>query len=164
MAEPETNNVVPLRADVELEQKEPKEQKSTRVAARWGTRLGKSFTPISRYFLHNAHRIKPAGMPNAKGLTPTESLVLIHLMDHKWDERDPYPALGTIAERMSLSRRQVRDTMKRLEDLGLISRVPSVRGGTNRIDMGKLLVQLEALMDEDVAATDAQELNAGAVQ
>ncbi len=147
-----STNVVTLHPPTEpLED----EKRKRGVDARWGARLGKHFTPISSYFLQNAYRLKPLGMPKAKGLSPSETLALVHLFDHQWDERDAYPSLQTIADRMSLSRRQVRDIMKRLEDLKLLTRIRGPLGGTNRYNLTPLKKRLEQLMDDDIAASDA---------
>lgn len=147
---------------IHQEEPSPVEEKATPtkkgVEARWGAKLGKSFTPISSYLLHNAFRVKPLDMPHAKGLSPSEVMVVIHLFDHQWGERNGYPSLLTIAKRMSLSRRQVRDIVKRLEDLKLLTRIPGPPGSTNRYDLAPLKKRLEALMAEEVDAADAAEL------
>lgn len=155
------SNVVPIHQEEAPTPAAPAPEKRKGVDARWGNKLGKSFTPVSRYLLHNAHRVKPDGMPNAKGLSPAEVMVVIHLFDHQWDERNAFPSLLTIAKRMSLSRRQVRDIVKRLEDLKLLSRLPGPPGGTNRYDLAPLKNRLEQMMDADVTANDKAELEEG---
>jgi hypothetical protein len=118
------------------------------VAARWTARLAdRHFTPISEVFLHNLQRLRPN--PGARGLNPTEALVIIQLMSHKWDNRAPFPALTTIAERIGLQVRSVRAAVKRLEDLGYLRREPSTYGGPNRYHMDGLFAALEGLLDED---------------
>ena len=118
------------------------------VAARWTPRLAeRHFTPISEVFLHNLQRLRPN--PGARGLNPTEALVIIQLMSHKWDSRAPFPALTTIAERLGLQVRSVRAAVKRLEDLGYLRREPSTYGGPNRYHLDGLFTALEALVEED---------------
>ena len=123
-----------------------------RPEVRWGQKLGSRFTPVSQFFLHNYYRLRPH--EGARGLSSTEVMVLIHLMDHKWDTRDPFPTLTLIAKRMDMKVRNVRDTVKRLEDLGYLTRIPSTNGGPNRYALNGLIVALEKLMAEDIAKTD----------
>lgn len=118
------------------------------VAARWTPRLAAHyFTPVSEVFLHNLHRLRPHD--GARGLNPTETLVIIQIMSHKWDGRAPFPALTTIAERIGLDVRSVRASVKRLEGLGYLRREPSPYGGPNRYHLDGLFQALERLLDED---------------
>ena len=119
------------------------------VAARWTARLAERYTPISEVFLHNLHRLRRH--PNERGLNPTETLIIIQIMSHKWDGRAPFPALTSIAERMSLDVRTVRASVKRLENLGYLRREPSLNGGPNAYHLDGLFRALEALQDEDEA-------------
>jgi hypothetical protein len=83
---------------------------------------------VSSYFLGNYCRLNPAG----GGLTSTEAMVIIQLMDHKWDERAPYPTVRTLAKRMGLSVRAVRSALENLQKMGYLQREPSSVGGPNR--------------------------------
>lgn len=125
------------------------------VAARWTPRLAEHhFTPVSEVFLHNLQRLRPH--PGARGLNPTETLVIIQIMSHKWDSRAPWPALTKIAERIGLDVRTVRAAVKRLEELGYLRREPSILGGTNRYHLDGLFRALESLLDENAStATEA---------
>lgn len=123
------------------------------VAARWSTRLATRFCPVPTYFLENYHRLRPG--PNANGLSSTEAMVVIHLVSFKWSARAPFPTVGTIAERMGLHERSVRAAVRNLEQLGYLKREFSRHGGPNRYHFDGLIQALEALMDQDLAAADA---------
>lgn len=57
----------------------------------------------------------------ALGVTPLELAFTIHVWHYWWNERDPYPALNTIAERMATSRRQVRRYVESLKEKGFLT-------------------------------------------
>lgn len=147
--------VVPFPAPPAPAQSVPPADKrhSRSVEVRWTARLAKSFCPVSSYFLANYHRLRPH--EQAKGLTSTEAMVLIQIMDHRWDERAPFPAMKTLAQRMGLAARTIRAAIKNLEDLGYIRRERSIWGGPNRYHFKGLFEALEKLMDEDAAKRDA---------
>lgn len=128
---------------------------SRKVEARWTPKLATRFCPVSSFFLGNYHRLAPHG--GARGLNSTEALLIIHLMDYKWDARAPYPTLTTISEKMGLTVRAVRSAVKRLEDLGYLVREPSRNGGPNRYHLEGLFKALEELQEKDVSASDAAE-------
>ncbi len=125
-------------------------------AARWSPKIATGhFTPVPEYFLHNLHRLRPHD--HAQGLTPLEALVIVQIVSHKWDERAPFPALGTIAERLSVSRRTIRAALERLEDLGYVRREYSSTGGTSRYHFDGLVRAIEALIAEDARKLAAAE-------
>jgi DNA-binding transcriptional ArsR family regulator len=126
----------------------------SKVAKRWTNRLGAHFCPVSTFFLENYHRL--AAAPGQPGLNSTEAMLVIHLVDFKWDERDPFPTVGTLATRMGLTPRHVRDTLKSLQERGYVDRIPGASGGRNRYDLRGLFDALEALMDADVQKRDEQ--------
>lgn len=126
-----------------------------KVAARWTPRLGEHFCAVSSYFLANYHRLKPHD--GARGLNSSEVMLIVHLIDHKWDERAPYPSLKKIATRMGLDVRSVRGIVKRLEELGYLQRVLSQSGGPSKYKLEGLFAALEKLMDADVSARDQAE-------
>ncbi len=81
-------------------------------------------------------------------------MLIIQLIDYKWDEAAPFPSIGTLAKRMGNSPRHVRDTMKKLEDLGYLKRIARAYGGSNMIDLSGLFSALEKLQAEDAAKVD----------
>lgn len=126
----------------------------------WSPKLARKFTAISSYFLANMHRIGPEG---GKGLTPSEAMVIIQLFSFKWDERAPKPALRTIATRLGLAVRTVRDIVKHLEGQGLVEREYNTEGGCNRYHFNGLFARLEALMAKDADASEADSSDTKAV-
>lgn len=120
------------------------------IARRTTERLAaRGFCGVPSYFLQNYHRLPPP-TPGQRGLTSTEAMLLIHLLDFKWDEHPPFPALETLAERMGITARAVRKAMVHLEECKFLERIPD-RRRTNRYDMTGLFRALEKLMDDDGA-------------
>lgn len=115
--------------------KQSKEQPSP-VQRIWTPPLGTKFSPVSHQFLENYHRL---------GLSNTEAMFVLQLMSFKWDERDPYPALGTVASRMGMGLRSARKIAKKLEDANLIMRFKRSKGSTNRYHLTGLFNALSAL-------------------
>lgn len=103
------------------------QEKNHAIRERWGGHhaLADQFTPISLFFLQHAHKLEvPAKKGKTKRLSSSEVMFIIHMMSFKWDRREPYPSLKTIAARMNLQTRQVRNIVASLEKGGYIQRVP----------------------------------------
>lgn len=120
-----------------------------RVAERWTPPLARQFCPVSSAFLRHYHRLRPA--PGAPGLNSTEAILIIHLMDHKWGEAAPFPAVDTLAERMGVSGRAVRKAVARLEACGYVVR-ELIPGRSNRYRLDGLFAALEELLNEAAPA------------
>lgn len=87
------------------------------------------------------------------GLNPTQLAVLMQLCDFWWDDaRKPHPGVKRLAERLSLSERQVRRYIKELEQAGFVQRVErhAAHGGkqTNIYDLSGLVKRLKELEPE----------------
>lgn len=124
-----------------------------KMADRWTPKLARSgFCPVSSYFLANYHRLKPH--PGAEGLSSTEAMVLIQILDFKWDSKMPFPTISTLATRMGLAPRTVRAAIARVEALGYVERVLAPNGGPNRYKFDGLFKALEAMYDQDLEAAD----------
>lgn len=123
--------------------------KKYRVSERWTSPLARQFCPVSSAFLQHYHRLRPA--PGAPGLNSTEALLIIHLMDYKWDQRAPFPAVETLAQRMGMSDRAVRKAVARLEACGYVVR-EQVPGRSNRYRLDGLFAALEELLNEEAPA------------
>lgn len=87
------------------------------------------------------------------GLNPTQLAVLMQLCDFWWEEaRKPHPGVKTLAERLSLSERQVRRYIAELEQAGLVQRIErhAGHGGkqTNIYDLSGLVAKLKELEPE----------------
>jgi DNA-binding MarR family transcriptional regulator len=149
-----TDNVVPLPT-MPLQFAAPEDTaKKHKVEVRLTPKLANGFCAVPSILIQGAHRLRPH--EGAQGLTPTEVLVIIHLLDRKWDARMPFPAITTIAEQMGLKPRTVRGAIQRLEKLGYLKRHPMMNGGPNRYDLSGLFAALEKLLEEDVAKSDAE--------
>jgi DnaD N-terminal domain len=77
------------------------------------------------------------------GVTAAEMMFSIHIWQYWWTEKDPYPALQTIADRMSVTRRQVRNYAQGLKAKGYLvvnERADQTLGQlTSEYDFGPLL-------------------------
>jgi hypothetical protein len=92
------------------------------------------------------------------GITPGEMLFVIHIWQHWWTERDPYPSLGTIAARMGISRRQARNHASSLKTKGYLrvnERTAAGRGQlSSEYDFAPLL-QAVANLDDGTPGNDS---------
>lgn len=81
------------------------------------------------------------------GLSPTDMLVLMNLTMHWWyAHQRPFPRTSTIAARMGVETRTVQRSLKKLTDLGLLTRVAEKDdAGEERIvcDLSGLVGRLE---------------------
>ncbi|MCF6319866.1 MAG: helix-turn-helix domain-containing protein [Proteobacteria bacterium] len=87
------------------------------------------------------------------GLNSQQLIILLQLADFWWDKsRKPYPAVGTIAERIGLSQRQTRRHIAALEKAGFIKRIQrtAVHKGklSNEYDLTGLVDKLRKLAPE----------------
>lgn len=87
------------------------------------------------------------------GLNPTQLAVLLQLCDFWWDrERKPFPSKETLAQRLSLSERQVQRYIAELEQAGLVQRIErrGSNGGklSNTYDLNGLVRRLQELEPE----------------
>lgn len=86
-------------------------------------------------------------------LSPTQLAVLLQLCDFWWDkERKPFPSKETLAQRLSLSERQVQRYIAELENEGLVRRIErrASNGGklSNTYDLSGLVNRLQNLEPE----------------
>ncbi|MEP9369985.1 helix-turn-helix domain-containing protein [Xanthobacter sp. VNH20] len=86
-------------------------------------------------------------------LTATQLAVLLQLCDFWWDkERKPFPSKETLAQRLSLSPRQVQRYIAELEQEGLVRRIErrASNGGklSNTYDLSGLVKRLQELEPE----------------
>jgi len=81
------------------------------------------------------------------GMTADELVFVVHLLQHKWSEKDPFPRLQTIAERMGKSWRQVHryaQSLKKKCLLGITNRVLKGRGmTTSEYDLSPLFLAIQ---------------------
>lgn len=112
------------------------------IGNRWTPALVKGgWTPVSTYFIDNYHRLDPK-------FTSLEAMLVIHLIRHKWDERNPYPTFGTLSERMGISATATRNHARSLEKKGYLRRLMT-KGSSNQFDLKPLFKALELLVAAD---------------
>ncbi len=93
--------------------------------ARIGAKVGKASNEFG--FLHRP--LASASFATEAGLNATQLAVLMHLCDFWWKkDSPPYPSLKTLAERLSLSERQVRRHIADMENAGMLQRVERTAG------------------------------------
>ncbi len=90
------------------------------INEKWGEKLGEiskwrraglgGFIPVVRSFLRLYSKV---------GLSPTEAMFVIHLMDSKWDIRHPTVKTKILAERMNVSLPQLKRYIRSLEGKGM---------------------------------------------
>ncbi len=104
------------------------------------------------------------------GLTSPQAMVLLHLLDHWWHSSSglPWPAKKTLANRMSVTERQIQRILADLENEGLISRQARFysSGGqkSNAYDLGGLIKRLKKLEPAFRAEKDAKKQRRAAAE
>ncbi len=82
------------------------------IVARWGDELlDDGFTVLPNLIMKHYAKL---------GVSPSEMMLVAHIVQYQWTEKNPYPSLQGIAERMGLSRRQVNNYIKSLKDKGYL--------------------------------------------
>ena len=124
----------------------PSKPKSTKASSdKWGPEvMGLGFCILPSLIFRAQRRL---------GLNPTQLAVLLQLADFWWDAaRKPFPKKVDLAERLSLSDRQVQRHIADLEEAGFVRRIErtaSHRGKiSNEYDLSGLVEKLKALEPE----------------
>ncbi|AXT35619.1 helix-turn-helix domain-containing protein [Phaeobacter sp. LSS9] len=133
-------------SDKVVVQLRPKKQKAgTSSERKWGKKvIDLGFCIVPSLLLRAQQRL---------GLNPTQLAVLMQLCDFWWDDaRKPHPGVKRLAERLSLSERQVRRYIAELEQAGYVQRIErrASHGGkqTNIYDLSGLVKRLKELEPE----------------
>src|SRR3712207_165398 len=75
-------------------------------------------------------------------ITPTEMMFIIHIWQYWWNEKDPYPSLRTIADRMGISWRNAQRYVASLKQKAVLVVTPRFAAGlgqmTNEYDFSPL--------------------------
>jgi DNA-binding transcriptional ArsR family regulator len=117
----------------ETEQERP----AWRIEKRLTPALAKrGFTPVPSVFLDHYWKMK---------VTPTEAMVVVHLLSYKWTPKHPYPRLRVIADKMGLTPTTVRSYLRSLEKKNLVKRIPR-SGQSNEFDLNPLFAKLEEIV------------------
>lgn len=90
------------------------------------------------------------------GLSPTEAMVIIHLMSFKWDDKLPFPSVATLKSKLGLSDSRLRVLLRGLEAKQVVERVRR-KGRSNEYAFDGLISKLEQLK----RSKKARERNSG---
>lgn len=102
------------------------------IAERWGPAVDAGFVAVPNILLRAQDKL---------GLTPTDVVVLLHILTHWWHrDRLPTPRSTAIAKRSGIGHRTVQRSMRRLEKLGFVERV--------RVAKDKTEYKLDGLRDQ----------------
>lgn len=87
-------------------------------------------------------------------LTMGEAVFVLHLMQFKWDEKEPFPSYKVIAAQMGVSDKMARRHAKSLEDKHYLRREKR-QGLSNRFDLNPLFDALAQAAAERAGKTTA---------
>jgi hypothetical protein len=96
-----------------------------------------SYLPVFEPFFAGVAKLDPP-------LTPTQAMLVLHLMSFKWRDGAPFVSYDTLAGRMNLSAKMVQRHAKTLARAGYL-RIEERRGRSNRFHLDGLF---DALRDE----------------
>jgi predicted transcriptional regulator len=114
------------------------------IRAKWpGSLLAAGFVPVARVFLRNFSRL---------GLSASEALFLINLLDYKWGERPAFPSQRKLAADMQLSVFEVGSAIEALVEKGFLERVRVGESGEG-YEFAGLYRHLEELLKSGKAWT-----------
>ncbi len=118
-----------------------------KIAVRFGDQvLQAGFTSIPNLVLNHYAELR---------ISPAEMMFTIHMWQFRWTERDPYPSLTTIADKMDVSWRQAHRYAKSLEEKGFLiikSRQEPGRGQvTSEYDF-EPLIQAVVKVDKELSS------------
>ena len=81
-------------------------------------RIG-GFVPVPRAYLRLYAQV-PGVKPTHRKLTPVESMLILHIVDSKWDKGPPRVKTSVLARRMGISQQQIKKYIRKLKtDFGI---------------------------------------------
>jgi len=101
----------------------------------------RGFLAVPALFLQHYARLKP------HPLTTGEALFVLHLMEFKWDAKEPFPGYKTVAARMGVSDKMTRRYAQSLEAKHYLRRGKRV-GRTNLFDLNPLFDALSKAVEQ----------------
>jgi hypothetical protein len=107
--------------------------------------IANGYTVIPSTFLKLYSRLKPYA------ITMPEAMLIVHLMEFKWDSKNPYPSYKTLALRMGVSDKRVRRLAQSLEQKGYLKRKMRM-ARTNEFDLNPLFDALAAAATVDLSS------------
>ena len=118
------------------------------VEERWSPQLmQRGWTTVSNKFLECYSSLSPS-------ITHGEAMFIIHLMQHKWGAKAPYPSVARIARRMGISTTSVRSLTHSFKKKKYLHR-EGIPGRSNRYHLNRLFLSLEAFDERTVRRHDA---------
>lgn len=115
-------------------------------AKRWKHEaLVRQYLVVPSFFLRCYANLKPYP------LTLPEAMLVIQLMDFKWDSKDPFPSCKLLAQRMGVGDKRVRRLAQSLEGKGYLRRKMRM-STTNQYDLNPLFDALLKAMEEEVVS------------
>lgn len=93
------------------------------------------------------------------GLNSQQATILMHLISYWWEkDKQPHPAMQTIANRMDISKRQLQRYMTELENTGFIKRISRENENkgklTNEFDLSGLVKKLQEIAPDFKSARE----------
>lgn len=105
---PRTLRPVPIKSSAGTQSRDS----GYKIAVRFGDQvLEAGFTSVPNLVLNHYAEL---------GISPAEMMFTIHMWQFRWTERDPYPSLTTIADKMDVSWRQAHRYAGSLKDKGFL--------------------------------------------
>jgi len=135
----------PLSTTGEQAKKKAKVKKPRAFEQKWGdTVRGLGFTMVPSLLFKAQARL---------GLSPTQLVVLLQLLDHWWDlERHPWPSKETLSNKIGLKPRQVQRVVAELEKGGFLTRkdrfLPKGGKTSNEYNLTGLVEKLKKIAPE----------------
>ncbi|KIT14719.1 helix-turn-helix domain-containing protein [Jannaschia aquimarina] len=122
------------------------ERKTQKAAEKWGDAAEAGFQTLPDILLKKQVEL---------GLSATDMLVLMNITMHWWyQEQRPFPRTKTIADRMGCDSRTVQRSLRKMTDLGLITRMSETdeRGDIRYVvDLENLVAKLSKFARTDEA-------------
>ena len=109
------------------------------IAERWSaTVVAGGWAAVPRLFMDSYADLN---------ISPTEAMLLLHIMSFKWDNRMPFPSVKKLRTRLGRSDSQVRALLRSLETKGFIRRNTRI-GRSNEFDVEPLILALERVAQQ----------------
>ncbi len=138
--------------------KQKKDNANHTIKAKWGERLFKvsetrrqagmgGYIPIVRSFLRLYHKM---------GLSPQAAMAVVHIIDGKWDNREPWISAALLATRMNKSDSQVKKYIKDLRERKVVATYdPKKR--TYNFNFDQFFEEVAKLAEAEIADFNAKQ-------
>lgn len=103
---------------------------------KWSSAIAKhGFTSVPNLLLRHYSSI---------GINAPELRVIIALESYRWDDREPYPSIGSLANLLNVTPRRLRTLVASLDAKGLVARLER-EGNTNTYSFERLIYKLDQI-------------------